>query len=488
MQFRMTNGQLLPGRDANFGGTQTFIETYAATVSFGVSDGTCWYLDSAFCSTFHQMKKWSTPSNVLMATRLLCFFIFASAALSLLFRCRVFGALHRRAKRKKKVGGEKSLISCSCRKRCYHIYEEAATWSVLGVTMQLVLIVCPPMVQFQIFEPCFECYDFEGAAVHEIGHVLGLGHPNTAREEVDASYFDTYGTRGDNVYNQRLAELIRYNESTCYNTWGDVRNNTPPNAEVDSTGCKRGYNDELITGCVGIRDSVMEAFTQNNPSVCLAQDDLEAIHTLYPDCELSVTEVVCYKVNLNLGIVRIAVYVLGPLLIIFGVVVLMQAVIQNHNREEIKEQKVMIKEHRKEVVAGRFKLACANNLAEQARANQGANQAASESRSASRSPSRKNSPRSGGGLGWLKTKKSSGLAKQPGLVAVCHAAGASTSSVDSDGDAGGAGLSLAAAALANKKPQTIAQRVLAAQAAEQAQQASTSSDDGAYPAMDTSRA
>ena len=104
MQFRMTNGQLLPGRDANFGGTQTFIETYAATVSFGVSDGTCWYLDSAFCSTFHQMKKWSTPSNVLMATRLLCFFIFASAALSLLFRCRVFGALHRRAKRKKKVG------------------------------------------------------------------------------------------------------------------------------------------------------------------------------------------------------------------------------------------------------------------------------------------------------------------------------------------------------------------------------------------------
>jgi len=218
-------------------------------------------------------------------------------------------------------------------------------------------------VQFQIFEPCFECFDFEGAAVHEVGHVLGLGHPNTAREEVDSGFFSRYGTRGDNVYNSRIADHIRYDSQSCWDTWGDVYNNTPPDADIDSSGCKRGYNDQLIGGCVGIRDSVMEAFTQNNPSVCLSMDDLEAIHTLYPDCQLSVTEPVCYRVNLNLGIVRIAVYVLFPLLIILFFVVTFQTAIQNHNREEIAEHKVMIKEHRKELVANKFRLAVAKTNA-----------------------------------------------------------------------------------------------------------------------------
>ena len=125
------------------------------------------------------------------------------------------------------------------------------------------------------------------------------------------------------------ARSRRYNTSTCLNPWLDVRNNTPAYADIDSIGCNRGYNDETIASCVGIRDSVMEAFTQNNPSVCLAPDDLEAVQTLYPDCELSVTTPVCYRVNLNLGFVRISVYVLVPLLVILGLVVLMQAIIQS---------------------------------------------------------------------------------------------------------------------------------------------------------------
>ena len=74
--------------------------------------------------------------------------------------------------------------------------------------MEFVFLIVPLTVQFLIFEPCFDCYDFEGAAVHEIGHVLGLGHPNTAREEVDASFYGAYGTTGDNVYNSRLAAGI----------------------------------------------------------------------------------------------------------------------------------------------------------------------------------------------------------------------------------------------------------------------------------------
>jgi len=305
------------------------------------------------------MKKWSNAANVRMASRLIVFVLMAMAGLSLLFRFRVFGSCHRMRKRKKAAGSKEAKVSCSCRKRCHYLYEEAAEWSVLGLTMQIIFLIVPPLVQFQIVEPCFDCYDFEGAAVHEIGHVLGLGHPNTAREEVDATMYATFGTRGDNVYNRRLSAGIRYTEPFCLNPWNDVHNNTPPNAETDPHGCNRGYDDTLISGCVGIRDSVMEAFTQNNPSVCLAPDDLDGIQTLYPDCELSVTTPVCYRVNLNLGFVRISVFVLVPLLIVFAFVVLMQAVIQYHNREELREHKLALKQKRKEVVAGKFRLGAA---------------------------------------------------------------------------------------------------------------------------------
>lgn len=139
-------------------------------------------------------------------------------------------------------------VSCSCRKRFHYIYEEAAQWSVLALTLQIVCIVVAPSLQFLIFEPCFDCYDFEGAAVHEIGHALGLGHPNTAREEVDSSMFNAYGTRGDNVYNARMANGSRYDSTSCLDPWLDVYNNTPPAAEIAAIGCNRGYNDEKISG------------------------------------------------------------------------------------------------------------------------------------------------------------------------------------------------------------------------------------------------
>eukprot|EP00966_Prymnesium_polylepis_P193261 4479358-Prymnesium_polylepis.1 len=102
------------------------------------------------------------------ATRLITFVIFSMAAMSLLFRFRVFGSCHRLNKRKKSKEGEKA--SCSCRKRCCakserdsdawhgcdgsasrahhaaanapcviadYIYEEAAEWSALALTFQL---------------------------------------------------------------------------------------------------------------------------------------------------------------------------------------------------------------------------------------------------------------------------------------------------------------------------------------------------------------
>ena len=39
----------------------------------------------------------------------------------------------------------------------------------------------------------------------------------------------------------------------------------------------------------GVRPSIMKALTQHNPKVCLMEDDLEALNTLYPDCKTSIS-------------------------------------------------------------------------------------------------------------------------------------------------------------------------------------------------------
>ena len=41
--------------------------------------------------------------------------------------------------------------------------------------------------------------------------------------------------------------------------------------------------------------SAMISFTQHNPRPCLLEDDLDALHALYPDCGHRPTEVVCHK-------------------------------------------------------------------------------------------------------------------------------------------------------------------------------------------------
>ena len=134
----------------------------------------------------------------------------------------------------------------------------------------------------------------------------------------------------------------------------------------------------------------MLAFTQNNPSVCLAHDDLEAIQTIYPDCLTSSTTPVCYRVNLNLGIVRIASFVLLPLIIVLLLVLTMQSIIQYHNREELREHKQELKARQKAVVAGKFSLAAAA-AAEKSAKKKERSPLATPSTASSRSASKKSS-------------------------------------------------------------------------------------------------
>ena len=49
---------------------------------------------------------------------------------------------------------------------------QVARLPVLWTALRLTLLWAPPLFYVKIFLPCWDCYDFEAAAAHEIGHAL----------------------------------------------------------------------------------------------------------------------------------------------------------------------------------------------------------------------------------------------------------------------------------------------------------------------------
>ena len=343
--FRYTNGDSA-FQWTNSGGTswarspRPILETYSGTFAFGI-DGEqngiklCWYLDSAFCSEFHVLKtKMSSPG----AARALMVFVFTAVTLCTLLFCvlekyEFWGALfgfRLSTKQEKQLRENKEKIERELEseendlgknlaegdfdelkeglgKRMKNAFEEAAEWSPLAISIQVMLIIAPPIVLTQIILPCWDCYDFEAATLHELGHFLGLGHPDNIPDNMrtDLAWVNSQGV-GQNSYQAELAAGGRVNSSNCHRLWDNVQDGVPASATEVQIGAN-GY---------AIRDAIMHAFTQHNPRPCLTADDVEGIATLYPDCSnQGVTEVVCHKVAHNIGRARIAVYVLVPLLI-----------------------------------------------------------------------------------------------------------------------------------------------------------------------------
>ena len=202
-----------------------------------------------------------------------------------------------------------------------------AEWNPIAFAIIVTMLIAPPLVARKILSPCWNCYDFEAATLHEIGHFLGLGHPDNLPDNFasDLGFAAAQGP-GNNSFSTLLAYGGRVNASNCEHTWDYVQPGVPTGAELDPN---------RPAGAYPVRDAIMEAFTQHNPKVCLTDDDVEALGTLYPDCSAtSISQAVCYKRHLNIGAVRIITYVLLPMLTALIAILILSGVMAKYQRSQ----------------------------------------------------------------------------------------------------------------------------------------------------------
>jgi hypothetical protein len=153
----------------------------------------------------------------------------------------------------------------------------------LGGWLQVTCVCGFPVMLYAIVLPCWECADFEAAILHEAGHFLGLSHPDYVPNNLVADV-STYNPAPNpsNTYQEELANGVRlYESGSCsvLSLWEGTREGTPPNVSTEAVS-----TPGVHWGSQRVRNSVMEAFTQHNPSPCLYDDDVEALNVLYPDC------------------------------------------------------------------------------------------------------------------------------------------------------------------------------------------------------------
>lgn len=355
--LRATNGKY---QKSNDGSRLQVIETYGGIVSFNVD--MCWYLDSAFCAPLHELKGRMGAQSAQAMLRGIAWGIFALAALfAVLIIVRV--ARHNHCFGVDSDGDGKVD---TCEERIFHSMEEMNSFGVLPLLAILTCLVVPMSLEHNIFSPCWKCFDFEAAAVHEIGHILGLNHPDkmgTIEEGCDHTYIRAEDCLnggfpvGCSSHNTKLASMDGINPFLQKDQPADLWENPWKYSVCDA------WPEAVDAGEVDpdtkVRQSIMEAFTEHNPQTCLTNDDIESLYMIYPmgtGRGMSVNTQPkwnCNKSDLNIGWVRVLVYIGIPIFLVYSILTCTLSCLKHHEEKKHAKMEAKHVEVKKEAKAAK---------------------------------------------------------------------------------------------------------------------------------------
>lgn len=243
-------------------------------------DHLCWYLDNTFCSGLRSHN--DKFGNVALIGSGVTFSVWTSAFLYLLYW---LGRSIWLAVRNGLLPGLNRTIM------------EASRWMFPNYVC-VFLIIAPPIFWLKMFLPCIECYDFEATAAHELGHVLGFGHPDKQPE------FHRVARR-----QQSAANCCLRSSFPSSGTYGWVQ-------ELNcSSGAVQAHSVEFDPADPAINESIMFHLTTFKSRACLTSNDKDGLLWHYPVCDDSIIrqgEPICVKPSRNIGWVRVIEAILPP--------------------------------------------------------------------------------------------------------------------------------------------------------------------------------
>jgi len=310
-----------------------------------VNAGQCWYLDNTFCYRFHGFKKQLGARTAFIAGQgiLVSFWVLAALGFLYEFGTIAFALFHisREAKSDgtgmsaspdgrptlaRKVSsrldiraiygiGKRSTSRKFMRSELPAGVSRSERFSELAYNVAnrhspcvqsfiWLALIFPPVFYWNVFSPCWTCYDFSAAMTHEVGHILGLDHPDA---------------RANSTTN--LVTNLTMGPDTCTQEEGVPE-----------------FTDQIPA------DSVMLKFTQNSPDGCLAPDDLTGLNYMYPTCDGAFSYVRCSKAASNVGWLRLGFAVIIPTLVALTVTLTFTLYVKRRNGIRLREIRGYLKD------------------------------------------------------------------------------------------------------------------------------------------------
>lgn len=279
-----------------------------------VSTKGCWSLDATFCYTFNRLRENTDDATVQLIIELAAFGVFAIAAIVTLGVCAkiilaylgVTKYMSKTDRRRQTVAEEISQFSerttlPQSKRALASIGASLGDLHVLPLTITLIGLTFGPVFYLQFYLPCWQCFDFEATIAHEVGHVLGFGHPDAQPD-------------------QNLQAL--------------PENTTVCNSPLDYVQLTRP-----LQAMLNRETSVMQSFTIHRDRTCLLEDDLEGLNYLYPTCGSQRATPLCLKQTLLLGYVRLIIAAFIPFLGCVLFVVLLKSLTEWHLKRELRKLK-----------------------------------------------------------------------------------------------------------------------------------------------------